>query len=420
MSEHSLMASADSPVQTFEVIIVGDGLVAKSLACALAMADISVALVSEKSTLNAPAQPADLRPIALASSSVRILEALGAWTRTEVAPSPIRRIHVSERGSFGVTRLRADDFGFAAFGHVVAAGVLGAAIAEKLTELASVSAISPAHINTIETSEDGLQLHCHAVSPGASLRLQGQLVVVADDGQARLLEALSVQRRHHDYQQVALTATVVTELDHHQTAFERFTPDGPIALLPLTERRCGLVWSLPAERGEEIASYGEAAFLGLLEQQFGTRLGKLLVCDQRVAHHLMLTTSDRIVAKRSVLVGNAANRLHPVAGQGLNLGLRDVAVLAEQVIAARDAGVGLGDESVLERYRQMRVADHARTVRFTDGVIRIFTNACPPIAVLRNLGLIALDTNQFFKRAFVMRAMGLAGRQSRLARGLCG
>ena len=415
MPEIGQTGSIDGLAQQFDVVIVGDGLVGRSLACALGQADIRVALLGRRAEQFPGREPADLRPIALAYGSARILDTLGVWSQLGATPSPITRVHVSERGVFGVTRLDAEDLRVPALGYVAAAGILLAALSKKLSGLASVNILASVGIETIEPCPDGLQLTCTGPAPEPKRKLQTQLLVVAEGGQSQILETLGVRRRHHDYRQMALTATVVPELDHRQTAFERFTRRGPLALLPLPQGRCGLVWTLPTDQMDAVEALDDETFLATLGRQFGKRLGRFLASDQRVVHRVMRMTTDRIVTAHCAIVGNAANQLHPVAGQGFNLGLRDVAALAELVIDSRDAGVCLGGASLLECYAHRRRADHAKVVRFTDGVIRLFTNACTPVVVLRNLGMVALDTNRFVKRSFARHAMGLAGRRSRLA-----
>ena len=260
----------------------------------------------------------------------------------------------------------------------------------------------------------------HSPQPGGengSAPFQASLLVVADGGRSPLRDALGIGTTVREYRQSAVATVVTARAPRAHTAFERFTPGGPVALLPMGGARYGLVWSCGEVQAEGLGRLSGRAFAEALDVVFAGRLGGFDAVGERAAFPLRLVRADAIVADRVALVGNAANHLHPVAGQGFNLGLRDVACLAEAVAAARREGSAPGDASVLERYRRWRAPDHAAVARFTDVLVDVFGHRFSPIAAVRAPALVALDLLPPLKRALARRAMGLAGRAPRLALG---
>ena len=242
-------------------------------------------------------------------------------------------------------------------------------------------------------------------------------MAVADGGRSELRDALGIDTSVRDYRQCAVTTVVAARAPREHTAFERFAPGGPVALLPMGGARYGLVWSCGEECADELTSLGGREFAGALDAAFAGRLGGFEAGGERTVFPLRLVRARAIVAERVALVGNAANHLHPVAGQGFNLGVRDAACLAEVVAAARLEGGDPGDGSVLESYRRWRAPDHAAVARFTDGLVDLFGHRLSPIAPLRAPALVALNLAPALKRALARRAMGLAGRVPRFALG---
>jgi 2-octaprenyl-6-methoxyphenol hydroxylase len=382
-----------------------------------------VALVEASDGRRRGACAYDSRPIALSQSSRRILDALGVWSGLSARVTPITRIHVSDRGHFGFARLRAEDHGVDALGYVISAAELGAALEAALGSLDRVRIVRPAVVEQAACDHSPavrLSIAAAGSRPAAELpaALEAKLLVLCDGGRSPLRGALGITVNERDYGQWAVTARVEARCAHRGVAYERFTPAGPLALLPMHGNHCGLVWSMDAARSEHLGSLDDDGFVGALNEQFGTRLGGFLSTGPRSAFPVRLTTASQVVGERLAVIGNAANHLHPVAGQGLNLGLRDAAALAEMVAMSLREGGDPGDPSVLARYAEWRRGDQKRVARTTDALVRLFSNRFAPLVLARGLGLLVFDLFPPIKRRFGDQAMGLAGRQSRLARGL--
>jgi 2-octaprenyl-6-methoxyphenol hydroxylase len=253
---------------------------------------------------------------------------------------------------------------------------------------------------------------------GAERALTARLVVGADgaDSSVRRWSGIGAQRA--EYGQSAVIANLTPERPHRNVAYERFTDSGPLALLPMSDGRCALVWTLRSEQSAEILALGDREFLARLQLRFGGRLGRLRRVGARTAYPLALVRAHAYTAARLALIGNAAHTLHPIAGQGFNLGLRDVAALAEVVCDTAAAGRDVGARAVLARYEEWRRRDQEHVLRATDGLVRLFSNDHAPLVLARTAGMVLVDLLPPVKRALMRRAMGLAGRQPRLARGL--
>jgi 2-octaprenyl-6-methoxyphenol hydroxylase len=407
--------------------IAGGGLVGMSLAVALGRAGISVALIEA-----GEAQPEgqseghtgyDSRPIALSQSSRRILLTLGVWDSLAASVTPIKRIHVSDRGHFGFARLAAEDCDVDALGYVVAAAELGRSLEAVLRSTDGVRCLRPAIVDDVQcdgspTARLSIAAAGDPPARGLPSRMEATLMVLCDGGRSALRQRLGIGVRERDYGQWGITARVEARCAHGGVAYERFTAAGPMALLPMQGKHCGLVWSMDAGSAERLMALDDEGFLGALREQFGTRLGGFVAAGPRSTFPLHRITATRVVGERFAIIGNAANHLHPVAGQGLNLGLRDAAALAEIVAGASREGRDLGDPSVLADYARWRRRDQKLVSRATDALVRLFSNRFPPLVAARDLGLLAFDLCPPAKRRFGNHAMGLAGRQSRLARGL--
>lgn len=400
----------------YDVLIVGGGMVGASLACALGGQALRVAVV-EAVPHGAATQPSyDDRSIALAYGTRRIFEGIGLWNALAGAVTPIERIHVSDRGHFGAARMEAAGCGFDALGYVVETRRLGEIFSAELARLPNVDLICPAELQAFEVSADGVRAHLAGAGPEALLT--ARLVVAADGGRStvRRLAGIGVERR--DYGQCAVIANVTPQRPHCNTAFERFTASGPLALLPMSQDRCSLVWTVDADRRAAVMALSDEAFLAALQERFGHRLGRFVRVGRRAAYPLTLIRANRHTAPRLALIGNAAHTLHPIAGQGFNLGLRDVAVLAQVLVEAVATGRDIGDPGTLAQYDRARRRDQRRVIGLTDGLVRIFSNDFTPLVVARNLGMVALDILPPLKRMLMRQTMGLGGRLPRLARGL--
>ncbi|MDH3889198.1 MAG: 2-octaprenyl-6-methoxyphenyl hydroxylase [Gammaproteobacteria bacterium] len=399
-----------------DVLIVGGGLVGASLACALGQSGVRTTIV-EAYPLSADQRPGyDERSIALAQGSQRVFSGLGLWSELEADVCPIHTIHVSDRGHFGFTRLRREQEGVPALGYVAAARVLGRVLQARLQQLETVEVLSPARLTGFHVDDDVVRVdieHNEKSKPYTA-----QLMVAADGAQSSIREQLGIQTVQRDYRQTAIIANVSTDKPHHNIAYERFTDSGPMALLPMTEQRSALVWTVHADQGEAILALDDTEFLQRLQQRFGYRLGRFNRVGARHAFPLQLLQAKESVRARLALMGNAMHTLHPIAGQGFNLGLRDVATLVDVILDARSSGRDIGELDVLQRYANWRQGDQHRVALFTDSMVHLFGQSLPPVTWLRDAGMLAMDICPPAKRWFGRMTMGRAGRLPRLARGL--
>jgi 2-octaprenyl-6-methoxyphenol hydroxylase len=330
----------------------------------------------------------------------------------------IRRIHVSDQGRFGFTRIEAKEQGLSALGYVVVNRVMGAALWRRLSAEPSITVLAPAKVQSMQLQPHSQRIEC-AMEGGVRI-VEAKLAIAADGARSTLRQSAGIGSSSWDYQQVALVSNVLSQHFHDHVAYERFTDAGPLALLPLTEGRLGVVWTFRPETAKEMTALGDAEFLARLQDTFGFRLGRFTRVGQRQLYPLSLTRSDEYVAERLAIVGNAAQTLHPIAGQGFNLGLRDAVSLAEVLADGLAQGGGefdSGDGMWLQRYREWRAADRSNIVRFTDGLVRVFSQPLAPIKLLRNAGMLAFDLMPAAKDALSQLSLGAAGRVPRLARG---
>ena len=410
------MTDHDSRVDC-DVAIAGGGLVGASLALALAPLGLRIALVEAVAPGGADHPSFDERTTALANGSARIFRSLGVWRHMEREATPIRRIHVSDQGRFGVARIDAAEQGLEALGYVLPNRVMGAALWQGLATAPGVRVIAPARVLGSELACDVRVLALE--HDGTKQELRSRLVVAADGARSLIREQAGIAADHWPYAQTALISTITTQRFHDYVAYERFTADGPIAVLPLGDGRCGVVWTRPPADAARLLALPDEAFLAELQAAFGFRLGRLLRVGVRSAYELALSRSERHVAERLAIVGNAAQGLHPIAGQGFNLGLRDAASLAEVLADARAEGVAdVGDAGPLKAYADWRAEDHRRIVAFTDGLVRLFGSPLGVLRGLRSVGLLAFDAFPPAKSAMARLSVGAAGRIPRLARGV--
>ena len=407
--------SAD--VEDFDVIVSGGGLVGASLAVALAPLGIRIALV-EAVPFASAAQPSfDDRTIALSRSSRRILDGIGAWGDIDERACAIRTIHVSQRGGFGSAVIDAREQGVTELGHVVASRALGAALWRKLDATPGISVFCPGGLDT-PREVDG-RMVANLSASGQKRPLAGRLLVIADGARSALREAVGIPAGERSYGQTAIVGNVsVSEPGTPGTAWERFTPDGPLALLPFRDDRFVFVLARSPDDADAAMKLDDARFLGLLQTEFGHRLGRFTRLGKRSTYPLALVRADRVTAPRVVVVGNAAHGLHPVAGQGYNLGLRDVATIAEIVADEVRMGRDPGSPGALARYAEWRRRDQRNVVAFTDGLIRLFGIRLRSMSAARGIGLALFDATPVAKRTLARQTMGMGGTLTRLARGL--
>jgi 2-octaprenyl-6-methoxyphenol hydroxylase len=401
----------------YDIVIVGGGMVGASLAVALAPLPLSVAVI-EASPLESEVQPSyDDRSTAVAEGSRRIFEAMGCWREIEPGATRICHIHVSDRGHFGFTRMDCRDYGVAALGHVVENRSLGAVLWASMKKCATIDLVVPASVVAVRTEGDVAVVEVEGEWE-SSREVTASLVIAADGVRSRVRGFVGLETTTWDYGQTAVIANVSTTNPHDNAAYERFTASGPLALLPMSGGRCSLVWTLAPDDASDVMSLEDSEFLDALQHAFGYRLGRIGQTGRRVAYPLSLTRALDQSAGRVLLIGNASHGIHPVGGQGFNLGLRDVATLAELIADSCRNGLAPGGKSLIDNYIEWRKPDHNNVMAFTDSLIRVFSNPLAPVKVVRALGLIGLDLVPAAKNNLARRTMGLHGRLPRLARGL--
>ena len=394
-----------------DVLIIGGGLVGASLACALENRGKTVRIV-EAVPLQSDRQPSyDDRTVALSWGSRCIFEGMGIWQAMADRVEAIKTIHISDKGHFGATRLRHDEERVEALGYVAENRVLGDVLYRRLHQNSGVTLHCPARLSRIE-QQDGA-VTAWVEQNGKQVEIRSRLLVAADGVVSQVRDLLHIGSSVQDYGQCAVITNVTPGKRHNQVAYERFTDDGPIAFLPMTTNRCSVVWTVPASQADALIELGDEDFLRLLQQRFGYRLGLLQKAGVRQMYPLKLVETTQVVRDRVVIVGNAAHSIHPVAGQGFNLALRDIAILTDLIANAGDPG----DSRLLQSYVDQRQDDARRVYRFTDSLVKIFSNNNAPLGHLRAAGLIAVGLIPPLRHQLARQSMGLSGRASELGRG---
>ena len=400
----------------YDVAIIGGGLVGASLACALAPLGLKVALIEAVAFRSASQPSYDDRTLAMSASSCKILDGLGIWSGLENA-TPIREVHVRELGRPGCVVMNPSELGLDRFGHVVEARVFGAAITRKIPRLENLSFLCPASVTSISIDEDAATVEFTGETGQEQIR--ASLLVAADGANSFIRESLGIEAEKHDYRQTAVICNITPERDHRGRAFECFTPTGPFAVMPHVDGRCGLIWCVPTGQSELMMELPEDEFLRQAHRRFGDRLGKFMKMGRRSSYPLRLVRAQEDVRPRVVILGNAAHAIHPIGAQGFNLGLRDVAALAELLADERKKGsaADFGSMDLLSRYSEWRKQDQRGTIAYSDGLARIFSNPTGLAATARTAGLLAHALIPSLRRQLAVRAMGYRGRIPRLALG---
>ncbi|CNH19967.1 2-octaprenyl-6-methoxyphenyl hydroxylase [Yersinia enterocolitica] len=387
------------------VIIVGGGMAGATLALAISSLThgrMPVALVEAQRPDSRQHPGFDARAIALAHGTCQQLDSIGLWSALADCATAIEHVHVSDSGHSGFVNLRAPDYRVPALGQVIELCDAGKRLFALLQKAPGVTLHCPAKmVDVVRTAEFA------TVTLDNGQQLHAKLLVAADGSHSALAQACNIQWQQQDYQQIAVIANVTTSELPNGRAFERFTHHGPLALLPMSQGRSSLVWCHAKEDRAQVDSWDDARFLAELQRAFGWRLGKMLHAGKRHSYPLQLLTATRHVSHRLALVGNAAQTLHPIAGQGFNLGLRDVMSLAETIARA---GNDPGDYKVLSQYQLRREPDQQATIGITDGLIRLFANRYGPLVVGRNLALMSMEQIPAIRDTFARRTLGWVGR----------
>ena len=394
-----------------DVVIVGGGLVGASLAIALARQGVEVGLVEAAPAGQMPAV-FDQRNLSFAAATVNALTALGVMQQLRTPTGPIRRIHISRQGDFGRVRLEAQDYGRATFGQVVVARDFGEALEARLDGLSGLTRYRPARFVGFAPDEAGHRALRIADAEGERT-LHARLVVAADGTRSAVREALGIGVDEHDYGQTLLVARVRATQAPDGTAYERLGDDGPTALLPRGDRHWGVVHGVAREQAETVAALDDAAWLARLQRAVGWRIGRLVASGERSAYPIARVVAQRLVADRAVVLGNAAQTIHPIGAQGFNLGLRDALTLAEEIARGDDPGAA----SRLAAYAARRREDRERTLAFSDGLARLTANPSPLLKPVRSAGLVAMEAQPSLQAFLVGGAMGFRGDVPALCRG---
>lgn len=386
------------------VIIVGGGMAGATLALALSRLSggtVKIDLIEAILPESAEHPGFDARAIALAQGTCQQLERIGIWSALSDCATAINTVSVSERGHTGMVTLQASDYALPALGQVVELHHVGNRLFSLLKQEDNITLHCPAKV--VETARD---IDCARVVLDNGEILSASLLVAADGSFSSIASALGMTWTQDDYHQVAVIANITTQKPHNGKAFERFTPSGPLALLPMSKGRMSLVWCMDQSDQAQAMAWDEQTFAKELQQVFGWRLGMIESVGERHSYPLRLRTARQSVSHRLALVGNASQTLHPIAGQGFNLGLRDVMSLAETLADAAKQHEDLGSYAVLHRFSQRRQADQKATIGLTDGLIHLFANRYGPLIVARNLGLIAMDSCELLRLPFAHRTLG--------------
>jgi len=389
------------------VLIVGGGLVGASLAIALDAAGLRATLVDAAAPSRDAAASYDERNLALARASVNGLTSLGVWPHAASSATAIRRIHVNRAGEFGSARLDAARQGVDALGWTLPARELGAALARRLDGCTRLTRHAPATLVALDPIEGGWRA---LVRDGQGTRtVDAALLVGADGTESFVRERLGVAVQRHDYGQSLFVCTITPARDHAGQAFERFSDEGPVALLPLTQGRCGLVLTVPAGQADAVAALDDEAYAALAQRRLGWKLGRLARPGRRQFYPIRRVAATRLTGPRAVLVGNAAQTVHPIGAQGFNLGLRDALTLAELLQNAADPSA----PALLDAYAARRLPDREGTMTMSHGLVQLACLPQPLLAPLRSLALLAFDRVPPLQQTLARRGMGFRGEPPR-------
>lgn len=397
----------------FDILVVGGGMVGAAFALACSGKGLSVAVVETREPQRDwPTGTVDLRVSALSRASQRMLTRLGAWPRiAQLGASPYRSMRVWDAASFGEIHFDSADLGEPDLGHIVENRAIQLALWERLEQCPDITLVCPASISDLQRRARGAELVL-----GDGRVLECRLLVAADGRDSLTRDLAGISTQGWDYDQNAIVANVKPERWHQETAWQRFLPTGPLALLPLADGRCSIVWSASQTKATELLAMDEAAFSQALTESIEGRLGQVWVDGPRASVPLRLQHAERYVEQGLALIGDAAHAIHPLAGQGVNLGFLDAAALVDALDLALDRRRDIDSLWTLRRYERARRGDNLAMLAAMDGFKRLFGNGFPPIAAVRGLGLAVTDRVVPVKRLFMERALGLGGGLPALAR----
>ncbi|AXY00296.1 2-octaprenyl-6-methoxyphenyl hydroxylase [Vibrio alfacsensis] len=389
----------------YDVVIAGGAMAGATLALAiehLSKGTLNIAVV-EPFKVQSEGHPGfDSRSIALSYGTVNILRHLKLWPAIEPHATPIEHIHVSDRSHAGMTDITKQDVGIEALGYVVELADVGRVYQGLFEHSQSITQFCPNSVASVEREQDKVHIE---LSGGE--KLEAKLLVAADGAVSQCCQQIGLELSEHDFDQVAVIANIVTQEPHQGRAFERFTPNGPVALLPMSDNRMSLVWCLRPEEAKRVMALPDGEFLERLQNDFGWRLGAMKKVGQRASYPLLLRHRKQNISHRVAIVGNAAQTLHPIAGQGFNLGIRDVASLAEEIVKQID---DVGRYQGLMRFSVRRESDRQETIWLTSSLVHIFSNDLPAMRIGRNFALATMDNLSTFKQPLLRHTLGIVKR----------
>lgn len=395
-----------------DVLIVGGGIVGATLACALAGEQLRIAILEHNAPPPVPSGDYALRVSAIAPSSRTIFEGIGAWSGMQPQRMcPVEEMHVWDARGSGAIHFDSADLGEPCLAYIIENDAMLAALWQRIARCDDIDSYYPSEIAGIEVHDTHVTVHV-----GAGVRLSARLLVGADGPRSTVRTHMGISTRRWDYAQQGIVAMVAVEKPRWHTAWQRFLPTGPLAFLPLPDGRYSIVWSVDAAQAEDLLAHDDAAFIEALQAAFGERLGRIRSSSARLAFALQRAHAQRYVAPRMALIGDAAHTVHPLAGQGVNLGLLDAAVLAEVLLDAHRACRDIGALTTVRRYERWRKGDNLAMLILTDGLKRLFGSSISALEQLRNAGLDLTNAVIPLKRTLMRHAAGLAGDLPKLAR----
>ena len=408
-------------MKQFDIIIAGGGMAGATAALAMAQLGLKIALVEPIKPELDTSPSFDQRAVALSAASINIYKTLGIWQRIQPLACPIKDIHISDQGHFGFTRLNATDYGIDALGQVIPLDQTGPILWQAIRQTDNIKIFCPSNIVEIDSVISQLessQITVQISDQQDQKTITAKLLLAADGTFSSTAKMADIKVRRESYNQHAVITNISTELAHNNRAFERFTKQGPLALLPLTRNRMSLVWCQNEEKSSLVMSYSDNEFIEKLQTAFGYRLGQITRVGERNQYPLALHLPEQVYSGRVLLLGNSAHTLHPIAGQGFNIGIRDIAALFDLIQQAQFNGEDVGSQQFLNRYQAQRQPDWIQTITATDSLVRIFSNDFLPLIIARNKALCLLDKIPFAKQKLAMTAMGFNGESAQLTRGI--
>ena len=397
----------------YDLAIVGGGIIGNTLAVALQNSGLRVVSIEAQGQSISVAKS---RAYVLSMLSGQIFEGLGIWQTVLPQVTQFSQIQISDADYAGVVKMYPADLGTDTLGYAASHEVLLNALQAKLQAAPSITVMCPAQVVAVEYSSTGAEISIQTPDSEVPTKIRASLVIAADGAKSALREQAGIATTGWNYWQSCITATITPEKSHQNIAYERFWYAGPIGVLPLADGRCQVVWTVPHQQAEELRDLPEQEFLEQLEHCTGGLLGKLELDSQRWLFPVKLMQSQQYTAERLALIGDAAHCCHPVAGQGMNLGIRDAAALAEILVAAHHAGEDIGSDTVLKRYANWRKPENWVILAFTDFLDRMFSTNILPIVIIRRIGLFLLDRIPGFKYLALRLMTGLAGKMPQVAK----